>query len=79
MTQLESVYTNSLHQVVISGALAGLGGLIFVVTTSTNAAVAIMAGVGGTNIWRWKPLKAPGNVLWIHETISATFIDTISI
>ncbi len=74
-----SVYRMRYAGVAISGALAGLGGLIFVVTTSTqfNAEV---AGYGFLALavlifGQWKPYRIAGAALFFGfmKTISATY------
>lgn len=74
-----SVYKMRYAGVMISGALAGLGGLIFVVTTSTeyNASV---AGYGFLALavlifGQWKPYRIAGAALFFGfmKTISATY------
>jgi ABC-type uncharacterized transport system permease subunit len=74
-----SVYKIRYTGVVISGALAGLGGLIFVVTTSTNFN-ATVAGYGFLALavlifGQWKPLNIAGAALFFGfmKTISATY------
>jgi ABC-type uncharacterized transport system permease subunit len=74
-----SVYKIRYAGVTISGALAGLGGLIFVVTTSTNFN-ATVAGYGFLALavlifGQWKPLNIAGAALFfgIMKTISATY------
>jgi simple sugar transport system permease protein len=65
--------------VALSGMLAGLGGLIFVVTTSTNYN-ANVAGYGFLALavlifGQWKPYRIAGAALFfgLMKTISATY------
>lgn len=74
-----SVYKMRYAGVMISGALAGLGGLIFVVTTSTNFN-ATVAGYGFLALavlifGQWKPYRIAGAALFfgLMKTISATY------
>ena len=74
-----SVYKIRYAGVMISGALAGLGGLIFVVTTSTNYN-ANVAGYGFLALavlifGQWKPYRIAGAALFFGfmKTISATY------
>lgn len=74
-----SVYKIRYAGVIISGALAGLGGLIFVVTTSTNFN-ATVTGYGFLALavlifGQWKPLYIAGAALFFGfmKTISATY------
>jgi simple sugar transport system permease protein len=74
-----SVYKMRYAGVMISGALAGLGGLIFVVTTSTNFN-ATVAGYGFLALavlifGQWKPAYIAGAALFFGfmKTISATY------
>jgi ABC-type uncharacterized transport system permease subunit len=74
-----NVYRMRYAGVTMSGALAGLGGLIFVVTTSTNFN-ATVAGYGFLALavlifGQWKPLYIAGAALFFGfmKTISATY------
>ncbi len=74
-----SVYKMRYAGVAISGALAGLGGLIFVVTTSTNFN-ATVSGYGFLALavlifGQWKPYRIAGAALFfgLMKTISATY------
>lgn len=74
-----SVYKMRYAGVAFSGALAGLGGLIFVVTTSTNYN-ANVAGYGFLALavlifGQWKPYRIAGAALFFGfmKTISATY------
>lgn len=74
-----SVYKMRYAGVLISGALSGLGGLIFVVTTSTNFN-ATVAGYGFLALavlifGQWKPFYIAGAALFFGfmKTISATY------
>lgn len=74
-----SVYKMRYTGVAISGVLAGLGGLIFVVTTSTNFN-ANVAGYGFLALavlifGQWKPYRIAGAALFFGfmKTISATY------
>ncbi len=73
------VYKMRYAGVTISGALAGLGGLIFVVTTSTNFN-ATVSGYGFLALavlifGQWKPLRIAGAALFfgLMKTIAATY------
>ena len=74
-----NVYRMQYAGVVISGALAGLGGLVFVVPTSTNFN-ADVAGYGLLDIavlifCQWKPMKILGASLFfgLMKTIAAAY------
>lgn len=74
-----SVYKMRYAGVMISGALAGLGGLIFVVTTSTNFN-ATVSGYGFLALavlifGQWKPYRIAGAALFfgLMKTIAATY------
>ena len=74
-----SVYKMRYSGVVISGAMAGLGGLIFVVTTSTNFN-ATVSGYGFLALavlifGQWKPVRIAGAALFfgLMKTISAAY------
>ena len=74
-----SVYKIRYTGVALSGMLAGLGGLIFVVTTSTNYS-ANVAGYGFLALavlifGQWKPYRIAGAALFFGfmKTISATY------
>ena len=74
-----NVYRMQYAGVVISGALAGLGGLVFVVPTSTNFN-ADVAGYGFLAIavlifGQWKPMKILGASLFfgLMKTIAAAY------
>ncbi|HBR01579.1 MAG TPA: sugar ABC transporter permease [Ruminiclostridium sp.] len=74
-----SVYKMRYAGVTISGALSGLGGLIFVVTTSTNFNENV-AGYGFLALavlifGQWKPYRIAGAALFFGfmKTISATY------
>lgn len=74
-----SVYKIRYAGVVISGALGGLGGLVFIITTSTNYN-ANVAGYGFLALavlifGQWKPYKVAGAALFFGfmKTISATY------
>lgn len=74
-----SVYKMRYAGVVISGAMAGLGGLIFVVTTSTNFN-ATVSGYGFLALavlifGQWKPIRIAGAALFfgLMKTIAAAY------
>jgi simple sugar transport system permease protein len=74
-----SVYKIRYSGVIISGALGGLGGLIFIITTSTNYNASV-AGYGFLALavlifGQWKPYKVAGAALFFGfmKTISATY------
>lgn len=74
-----SVYKMRYSGVMISGAMAGLGGLIFVVTTSTNFN-ATVSGYGFLALavlifGQWKPYRIAGAALFfgLMKTISAAY------
>ena len=74
-----SVYKMRYSGVVISGAMAGLGGLIFVVTTSTNFN-ATVSGYGFLALavlifGQWKPVRIAGAALFfgLMKTIASAY------
>lgn len=74
-----NVYKIRYSGVFLSGMLAGLGGLIFVVTTSTNYSASV-AGYGFLALavlifGQWKPYRIAGAALFfgLMKTISATY------